>query len=561
MGELHLEIIVDRLLREFRVDANVGKPQVAYRETIRKPAAAQGRYVRQTGGRGQYGDVHLEVEPAPPGEGVSFENKIIGGTIPREFIPAIEKGVREALETGVLAGYPVVDVRVRLVDGSYHEVDSSEMAFKIAASMAFKEAARRAKTVLLEPVMDVEVVTPEEYMGAVVGDLNSRRGRIVAMEARGSSQVIRANVPLGQVLHTKISAVAVREFGSIDNAPEERERGITIAVAHVEYETAKRHYAHIDCPGHADYIKNMITGAAQMDGAILVVAANDGPMPQTREHVLLARQVNVPYLVVFMNKVDMVDDPELLDLVELEVRELLKKYQFPGDAIPVVRGSALGAMERPEDPKASGCIWELMAAVDSYIPTPVRAIDKPFLMPIEDIFSITGRGTVVTGRVERGVVKVGEEVEIVGFRETRKTVVTGVEMFRKLLDEGQAGDNVGCLLRGVDKEEVERGQVLAKPGSITPHKRCKAEVYVLTKEEGGRHTPFFNGYRPQFYLRTTDVTGVVTLPAGVEMVMPGDNVTMTIDLITPVAMEKELRFAIREGGRTVGAGVVTEITE
>src|SRR5438552_155049 len=350
-------------------------------------------------------------------------------------------------------------------------------------------------------------------------------------------------------------------FDQIDKAPEEKARGITIATAHVEYETAKRHYAHIDCPGHADYIKNMITGAAQMDGAILVVAANDGPMPPTREHVLLARQVNVPYLVLFMNKVDMVYDPELLDLVELEVRELLKKYQFPGDAIPVVRGSALGAMERPEDPKASGCIWELMAAVDSYIPTPVRAIDKPFLMPIEDIFSITGRGTVVTGRVERGVVKVGEEVEIVGFRETRKTVVTGVEMFRKLLDEGQAGDNVGCLLRGVDKEEVERGQVLAKPGSITPHKRCKAEVYVLTKEEGGRHTPFFNGYRPQFYLRTTDVTGVCTLPAGVEMVMPGDNVTMAIELITPVAMEKELRFAIREGGRTVGAGVVTEITE
>jgi len=364
-----------------------------------------------------------------------------------------------------------------------------------------------------------------------------------------------------KVLHTKFSGVAVREFGTIDNAPEERERGITIAVAHVEYETAKRHYAHIDCPGHADYIKNMITGAAQMDGAIVVVAANDGPMPQTREHVLLARQVNVPFLVVFMNKVDMVDDPEILDLVELEMRELLKKYQFPGDEIPVIRGSALGAMEKPEDSKAAECIWELMAAVDSYIPTPVRAIDKPFLMPIEDIFSITGRGTVVTGRVERGVVKVGEEVEIVGFRETRKTVVTGVEMFRKLLDEGQAGDNVGCLLRGVDKEEVERGQVLAKPGSITPHKRCKAEVYVLTKEEGGRHTPFFNGYRPQFYLRTTDVTGVVTLPAGVEMVMPGDNVTMTIDLITPVAMEKELRFAIREGGRTVGAGVVTEITE
>ena len=364
-----------------------------------------------------------------------------------------------------------------------------------------------------------------------------------------------------KVLHTKISAVAVREFGSIDNAPEERERGITIAVAHVEYETAKRHYAHIDCPGHADYIKNMITGAAQMDGAILVVAANDGPMPQTREHVLLARQVNVPYLVVFMNKVDMVDDPELLDLVELEVRELLKKYQFPGDAIPVVRGSALGAMERPEDPKASGCIWELMAAVDSYIPTPPRPVDKPFLMPIEDIFSITGRGTVVTGRIERGIVKVGEEIEIVGMADTRKSVVTGVEMFRKLLDEGQAGDNVGCLLRGIDKDDVQRGQVLAKPGSIKPHQKFKAEVYVLTKEEGGRHTPYFNGYRPQFYFRTTDVTGVCTLPAGTEMVMPGDNVTMAIELITPIAMEKELRFAIREGGRTVGAGVVTEIVE
>src|SRR5437867_2035189 len=353
-----------------------------------------------------------------------------------------------------------------------------------------------------------------------------------------------------KVLHTKNKQIAVREYGSIDNAPEERERGITIAVAHVEYETAKRHYAHIDCPGHADYIKNMITGAAQMDGAILVVAANDGPMPQTREHVLLARQVNVPFLVVFMNKVDMVDDPEILDLVELEVRELLKKYQFPGDAIPVIRGSALGAMEKPEDSKASECIWKLMEAVDSYIPTPVRAMDKPFLMPIEDIFTITGRGTVVTGRVERG-----------GVEERRKGVGRGGEMFGKLLDEGQAGDNVGCLLRGVDKEEVERGQVLAKPGSITPHKKCKAEVYVLTKEEGGRHTPFFNGYRPQFYLRTTDVTGVVTLPAGVEMVMPGDNVTMAIELITPVAMEKELRFAIREGGRTVGAGVVTEITE
>jgi elongation factor Tu len=364
-----------------------------------------------------------------------------------------------------------------------------------------------------------------------------------------------------KVLHTKFSSVGVREFGSIDNAPEERERGITIAVAHVEYETAKRHYAHIDCPGHADYIKNMITGAAQMDGAILVVAANDGPMPQTREHVLLARQVNVPHLVVFMNKVDMVDDPEILDLVELEVRELLKKYQFPGDEVPVVRGSALAAMEKPEDAQAAECIWKLMEAVDGYIPTPPRPVDKPFLMPIEDIFTITGRGTVVTGRVERGTVKVGEEVEIVGFRETRKTVVTGVEMFRKLLDAGQAGDNVGCLLRGIDKDEVERGQVLAKPGSITPHRTFKAEVYVLTKEEGGRHTPFFRGYRPQFYFRTTDVTGVCTLPSGVEMVMPGDNVTMEIELITPVAMEKELRFAIREGGRTVGAGVVADVVE
>jgi len=330
----------------------------------------------------------------------------------------------------------------------------------------------------------------------------------------------------------------------------------------VEYETGKRHYAHIDCPGHADYIKNMITGAAQMDGAILVVAANDGPMPQTREHVLLARQVNVPHLVVFMNKVDMVDDPEILDLVELEVRELLKKYQFPGDTTPVVRGSALAAMEKPGDAQAAGCIWKLMEAVDSYIPTPPRPVDKPFLMPIEDIFSITGRGTVVTGRVERGIVKVGDEVEIVGMTEqTKKSVVTGVEMFRKLLDEGQAGDNIGALLRGVDKDEVERGQVLAKPGSIKPYKKFKAEVYVLTKEEGGRHTPFFNGYRPQFYFRTTDVTGVCTLPGGVEMVMPGDNVTMAIELIQPVAMEKELRFAIREGGRTVGAGVVTEITE
>jgi elongation factor Tu len=362
-----------------------------------------------------------------------------------------------------------------------------------------------------------------------------------------------------KVLHTKNKNIAVRDYGSIDNAPEERERGITIAVAHVEYETDKRHYAHIDCPGHADYIKNMITGAAQMDGAILVVAANDGPMPQTREHVLLARQVNVPFLVVFMNKVDMVDDPEILDLVELEVRELLKKYQFPGDEVPVVRGSALAASDKPEDPKAAEPIFKLMEAVDSYIPTPPRPVDKPFLMPIEDIFSITGRGTVVTGRVERGVVKVGEEIEIVGMRDTRKSVVTGVEMFRKLLDEGQAGDNIGALLRGIDKDDVERGQVLAKPGSITPHTEFRGSVYILKKEEGGRHSAFFSGYRPQFYFRTTDVTGSVELPEGMEMVMPGDNVQMTIELITPIAMDEGLRFAIREGGRTVGAGVVAKI--
>jgi elongation factor Tu len=336
---------------------------------------------------------------------------------------------------------------------------------------------------------------------------------------------------------------------------------LTIAVAHVEYETDKRHYAHIDCPGHADYIKNMITGAAQMDGAILVVSAADGPMPQTREHILLARQVNVPAIVVFLNKVDLVEDKELLDLVELEVRELLTKYQFPGDKTPVVRGSSLDAMNHPDDQNATKCISELMDAVDSFIPIPKRDIDKPFLMPIEDVFSITGRGTVGTGRVERGQVKVGEEIEIVGIRPTKKSIVTGVEMFRKILDSGQAGDNIGVLLRGVEKAELERGQVLAKPGSITPHTKFKAEVYILTKEEGGRHTPFFNGYRPQFYFRTTDVTGIVTLPKGVEMVMPGDNVNLEIALITPIAMEKELRFAIREGGHTVGAGVVTEVIE
>jgi elongation factor Tu len=352
-----------------------------------------------------------------------------------------------------------------------------------------------------------------------------------------------------------------RPFDSIDKAPEERERGITIATAHVEYESEKRHYAHVDCPGHADYVKNMITGAAQMDGAILVVSAADGPMPQTREHVLLARQVNVPHIVVFLNKVDMVDDPELLELVELEVRELLSKYEFPGDTTPIIRGSALQALENPESDEKAGCIDRLMEALDSHIPEPVRALDKPFLMPIEDVFSITGRGTVVTGRVEQGVVKTGDEVEIVGIRPTSKTVVTGVEMFRKLLDQGQAGDNIGCLLRGTGKDDVERGQVLAKPGSITPHTKFKAQAYILTKDEGGRHTPFFTGYRPQFYFRTTDVTGVARLPEGTEMVMPGDNIEMSIELITPVAMDKELRFAIREGGRTVGSGVVAEIVE
>jgi elongation factor Tu len=353
--------------------------------------------------------------------------------------------------------------------------------------------------------------------------------------------------------------VQIRSFDSIDNAPEERERGITIATAHVEYETANRHYAHVDCPGHADYIKNMITGAAQMDGAVLVVSAADGPMPQTREHILLARQVGVPYIVVFLNKVDMVDDEELLDLVELEVRELLSQYEFPGDDIPVIRGSALKAGEG--DAKAEASIMELLAAMDEYIPMPERDVDKPFLMPIEDIFSISGRGTVVTGRIERGKVHTSDEMEIVGIRPTVKKVVTGVEMFRKLLDEGQAGDNVGLLLRGTDKDEVERGQVVAKPASITPHTKFKAEAYILTKEEGGRHTPFFTGYRPQFYFRTTDVTGNVALPAGTEMVMPGDNVSIDVELITPIAMEQGLRFAIREGGRTVGAGTITEITE
>jgi elongation factor Tu len=384
---------------------------------------------------------------------------------------------------------------------------------------------------------------------------------------------------IGHVDHGKTTLVAAitfvlnrkglaqsRSYEEIDNAPEEKVRGLTINVHHAEYETEKRHYAHVDCPGHADYIKNMITGAAQMDGAVLVVSAADGPMPQTREHILLARQVGVPYIIVFLNKVDLVDDPELLDLVELEVRELLKKYQFPGDEVPVIRGSALQAMTQGsksdvKDDPSFQCIMDLLKAMDDYIPEPKRDVDKPFLMPVEDVFSITGRGTVGTGRVDRGRVKVGDEVERVGIKETRKTVVTGVEMFRKLLDYAQAGDNVGLLLRGIEKEELERGMVIAAPGSITPHTKFKAEVYVLTKEEGGRHTPFFPGYRPQFYFRTTDVTGVIQLPEGVEMVIPGDNVNMEVNLITPIAMEKELRFAIREGGRTVGAGVVTGVIE
>ena len=365
---------------------------------------------------------------------------------------------------------------------------------------------------------------------------------------------------------TKVLAEAsgsgeVKAFDQIDNAPEERERGITIATAHVEYETENRHYAHVDCPGHADYVKNMITGAAQMDGAILVCSAADGPMPQTREHILLARQVGVPSMVVFLNKADMVDDEELMELVELEIRELLSSYDFPGDDIPIISGSALAALEGRDDAIGKEKVLELMAAVDSYIPEPERAIDRPFLMPVEDVFSISGRGTVATGRVERGIIKVQEEVEIVGMKETAKTVVTGVEMFRKLLDEGRAGDNCGILLRGLKREEIERGQVLAKPGSITPHTKFSAEAYILTKEEGGRHTPFFKGYRPQFYFRTTDVTGVCELPAGTEMVMPGDNISMNIDLITPIAMDDGLRFAIREGGRTVGAGVVAKIIE
>ena len=556
----------------------------------------------------------------------------------------------------MLAGYPTVDVKARLVDGQYHDVDSSEMAFKIAGQAGFRKAAEQANPVLLEPIMSVEVVTPEEYMGDVMGDLSSRRGRIGGMEARGNTQVVTAQVPLSEMFgystdlrsRTQGRATYTMQFDSyqqvpesiatgdhqasarrltrrhqrpltthlqpeltdrserheqgevraheaacerrddgsyrpweddvdgghlegvggswvgeytpfdqIDKAPEEKARGITISIAHIEYETDKRHYAHVDMPGHADYIKNMITGAAQVDGAILVVAATDGPMPQTREHVLLARQVGVPSIVVALNKADMVDDEELLDLVELEVRELLTEYEFPGDDAPIVRVSALKALEG--DAEWQGKVLELMDAVDEYVPEPVRDLDKPFLMPIEDVFTITGRGTVVTGKVEQGVVHTGDEIEIVGLRDTQKTTCTGVEMFRKILDQGRAGDNIGALLRGTKKEEVERGQVLCKPGWITPHTRFEGQVYVLTQEEGGRHKPFFNNYRPQFFFRTTDVTGTIELPEGTEMVMPGDNIVMTVELGKPIAMDEGLRFAIREGGRTVGAGRVTKI--
>ncbi len=643
MGELHLEIILDRLLREFRVDANIGKPQVAYRETIRKRVDnVEGRFVRQTGGRGQYGHAVINIEHNDEG-GYAFENKIVGGVIPREYITSVDKGIQGALDDGVVAGFPVVDVRFELVDGSYHDVDSSEMAFQIAGSMAAKEALKRANPVLLEPIMSVEVVMPEEFMGDVMGDLSSRRGQIQGMDSRGGGQVIRAMVPLsemfgyattvrsktqgratftmqfdhyaevpksiaqeiaesrekgrrmakgrfernkphlnvgtiGHVDHGKTTLTAaitgvlakrvpndpankVVAFEQIDNAPEERQRGITIATSHQEYATENRHYAHVDCPGHADYVKNMITGAAQMDGAILVVSAADGPMPQTREHILLARQVGVPYIVVFLNKADMVDDPELLELVEMEVRELLSEYEFPGDDIPVVIGSALRALEGDEGEYGEEAIMQLMEAVDTYVPEPERAIDRPFLLAVEDVFTIQGRGTVATGRVEAGEIGLNTEIEVVGIRPTRKTVVTGVEMFNKSMDSAQAGDNIGALLRGVRRDDIERGQVLAKPGSITPHTKFKAEVYVLSKEEGGRHTPFFSNYRPQFYFRTTDVTGEIRLEEGVEMVMPGDNTVMNVELISPIAMDEGLNFAIREGGRTVGAGVVTEIVE
>ena len=655
MGELHLEVIVDRMLREFKVDATVGKPQVAYRETITQPVIKHTyTHKKQTGGSGQYAEVTIDLEPTGPGGGYEFVDKITGGRIPKEYIPSVDDGIQQSLDAGVLAGYPIVDVRAILTDGKYHDVDSSEMAFKIAGSMAFKEAApqgqagppradhgrrgrharrvhgRRHRRPQLPPrarrrhgsarhqpghpgpgpaLGDVRLLHrppvphpgPRQLLDAVrqlPADARTPcRKRSSPASAASSSprptpdtthlvtakdqvmakEKFERNKPhlnvgtMGHIDHGKTTLTAAitktladangnvtaMAFDQIDKAPEEKARGITINISHVEYETANRHYAHVDMPGHADYIKNMITGAAQVDGAILVVAATDGPMPQTREHVLLARQVGVPAIVVALNKVDMVDDEELLELVELEVRELLNEYEFPGDDTPVVRVSALKALEGDAD--AAAGVMALMDAVDSFVPEPERDLDKPFLMPIEDVFSITGRGTVVTGKVEQGMVHTGDEVEIVGIRPTQKTTCTGVEMFRKLLDQGQAGDNIGALLRGTKKEEVERGQVLCKPGSITPHTEFEGQVYVLTQSEGGRHKPFFSNYRPQFFFRTTDITGHVELPEGTEMCMPGDNTLMKVELIHPIAMDEGLRFAIREGGRTVGAGRVTKI--
>ena len=649
MGELHLEIIVDRMKREFKVEANVGAPQVAYRETITRTVEQDYTHKKQTGGSGQYAKVKIRFEPLPAGSGFEFENEVVGGSVPKEYVPGVEKGLTAVKEPANdrrfsddrLQGDPD---RRRLPRCRFERAD---LRYRRARLLSRGHSQGGPK--LLEPIMRVEVVTPEDYMGDIYRrpeqpartDRQHGQPRQCARHQRDGAagqhvrlrqhpalhepgprpvhdafRPLRAGSPgrgrrsqsqdgltetcaeledgeqdmakakfertkphcnvgtIGHVDHGKTSLTAAitkvlaetggatfMAYDQIDKAPEEKARGITISTAHVEYETKNRHYAHVDCPGHADYVKNMITGAAQMDGGILVVSAADGPMPQTREHILLARQVGVPALVVYMNKVDMVDDPELLDLVELEVRELLTSYQFPGDKIPIIRGSALCALEGRDPKLGHDSILKLMEAVDSYIPQPDRPKDRPFLMPIEDVFSISGRGTVVTGRIERGIVKVGDEVEIIGLKPTTKTIVTGVEMFRKLLDSGEAGDNIGALLRGTKREEVERGQVLAKPGSITPHTKFKAEAYILTKEEGGRHTPFFTNYRPQFYFRTTDVTGVVQLPSGTEMVMPGDNVTMEIQLIAPIAMDEGLRFAIREGGRTVGAGVVASIIE
>ncbi len=645
MGELHLEIIVDRLKREFNVDANVGRPQVAYRETIAKPAEKiQGKFVRQTGGSGQYGDAVINLLPQEPGAGLRVRRQDRRRQDPQGVHQADRRrhprgdGQRHPRRLPGRRRQGRADRRLlprrrleraRLQDRRLDRLQGSDEAREAEAPRADDGRRgddarglprRRDGQPQLPPRPHREHVARRQRPGGqgerpaerdvrlrhrpAVDDPGSRRFHHAVRPVRGSAGVDRdrdhraglgvldqrkegmakqkfertkphLNVgTIGHIDHGKTTLTAaissvlakrggggqVKSFAEIDNAPEERQRGITINTSHVEYETENRHYAHVDCPGHADYIKNMITGAAQMDGAILVVSAADGPMPQTREHILLARQVEVPYIVVALNKADMVDDEELLELVELEVRELLSKYEYPGDDIPIVRCSALKALEGDETWEEK--IVELMDAVDSYIPEPVRDADKPFLMPIEDVFTITGRGTVVTGRVEQGKIEVGNEIEIVGIHDkVEKTVVTGLEMFQKSLDFAQAGDNAGALLRGVKREEVERGQVLAKPGSITPHTQFKAEVYVLSKDEGGRHTPFFNNYRPQFYFRTTDVTGAVNLPEGQEMVMPGDNTNMDIELIQPIAMDQGLRFAIREGGRTVGAGVVTEIVK